>query len=70
MDEGEYISAFLDDAVTIINQPDRTHILKMSYLLQERRRNGGRLFIFGGGGVRYMIKEDLQGAMDRTVRNG
>lgn len=36
MDEGEYISAFLDDAVAIINQLDRTHILKMSYLLQER----------------------------------
>ena len=50
MNEDEYISAFLDDAVTIIKQIDRTQIQKMSRILQEIRTNGGRLFILGVGG--------------------
>lgn len=50
MNEGEYISAFLDDAVTIIKKIDRTQIQEMSRILQEIRTNGGRLFILGVGG--------------------
>jgi D-sedoheptulose 7-phosphate isomerase len=50
MKEEDYISAFLDDAVTIINKLDRTQIKKMSQILQEIRKNGGRLFILGVGG--------------------
>jgi len=50
MNEGEYISAFLDDAVTIIKQIDLTQIQEMSRILQEIRTNGGRLFILGVGG--------------------
>jgi D-sedoheptulose 7-phosphate isomerase len=50
MNEGDYISAFLDDAVTIINKIDRTQIQKMSHILQDLRKNGGRLFILGVGG--------------------
>jgi D-sedoheptulose 7-phosphate isomerase len=50
MNEEEYISAFLDDAVTIIHKLDRDQIQKMSRILQEIRRNGGRLFILGIGG--------------------
>jgi D-sedoheptulose 7-phosphate isomerase len=50
MNEGDYISAFLDDAVTIINKLDRTQIKKMSQILQDTRKNGGRLFILGVGG--------------------
>lgn len=50
MTEEEYISAFLDDAVTIIHKLDRTQIQKMSQILQDIRRNGGRLFILGIGG--------------------
>jgi D-sedoheptulose 7-phosphate isomerase len=50
MNEGDYISAFLDDAVTIINKIDRTQIQKMSQILQDIRKNGGRLFILGVGG--------------------
>jgi D-sedoheptulose 7-phosphate isomerase len=48
--EDAYISSFLDDAVTIIKQIDRTQIRKMSEILQEVRQNGGRLFILGVGG--------------------
>lgn len=50
MTEDAYISSFLDDAVTIIKQIDRTQIRKMSEILQEVRQNGGRLFILGVGG--------------------
>jgi D-sedoheptulose 7-phosphate isomerase len=50
MNEGDYISAFLDDAVTIINKLDRTQVLRMSQILQDIRKNGGRLFILGVGG--------------------
>lgn len=50
MNEGDYISAFLDDAVTVINKIDRTQIQKMSLILQDLRKNGGRLFILGVGG--------------------
>jgi D-sedoheptulose 7-phosphate isomerase len=50
MNEEEYISAFLDDAVTILYKLDRTQIQKMSQVLQDIRRNGGRLFILGVGG--------------------
>jgi len=50
MKEDEYISAFLDDAVTIIKKIDRSQIKKMSLILQEVRNNGGRLFILGVGG--------------------
>lgn len=50
MNEEHYISAFLDDAITIITKIDRTQILKMSGILQELRENGGRLFILGVGG--------------------
>jgi len=48
--EDEYISAFLDDAVTIINKIDHTQIKKMSQILQDLRKNNGRLFILGVGG--------------------
>jgi D-sedoheptulose 7-phosphate isomerase len=50
MKNDEYISAFLNDAITIINKIDRTQIRKMSEILQEVRNNGGRLFILGVGG--------------------
>lgn len=45
-----YISTFLDDAVTIIRRIDRAQIQKMSAVLQELRKNEGRLFILGVGG--------------------
>ena len=48
--EDEYISAFLDDAVTIINKIDHTQIKKMSQILKDLRKNNGRLFILGVGG--------------------
>ena len=50
MNEEEYISAFLDDAITIIKKLDRTKIRNMSQNLQDIRKNGGRLFILGVGG--------------------
>jgi len=50
MNEDEYISAFLDDAVTIIRKIDQGQIKKMSRILQDVRTNGGRLFILGVGG--------------------
>ena len=50
MKEDEYISAFLDDAITIIKKIDHIHIRKMSDILLKIRKNGGRLFILGVGG--------------------
>ena len=50
MNEEEYISAFLDDAITIIKKIDHTKIRTMSRILQDIRKNGGRLFILGVGG--------------------
>lgn len=50
MIDGQYISSFLDDAITIINQIDRTQILNMIHILEEIRSNRGRLFILGVGG--------------------
>ena len=50
MMEDQYISAFLDDAVTIIKKIDRAQIQKMSTILQEIRENDGRLFVLGVGG--------------------
>jgi D-sedoheptulose 7-phosphate isomerase len=50
MKEDEYISAFLDDAITIIKKIDRTQIQQMIQILQEVRKNNGRLFILGVGG--------------------
>ncbi len=50
MNEEEYISAFLDDAITIIKKLDRTKIRDMSRILQEIRKKGGRLFVLGVGG--------------------
>jgi D-sedoheptulose 7-phosphate isomerase len=50
MNEEEYISAFLDDAITIIKKLDRSKIRIMSQILQEIRNDGGRLFILGIGG--------------------
>ena len=50
MNEEDYISAFLNDAVTIINKLDRTQIQKMTRILSDIRNNGGRLFILGVGG--------------------
>lgn len=54
MEDDDYISSFLDDAITIINKIDRTQIRKMIQILQEVRKNKGRLFILGvGGGAGY-----------------
>ena len=50
MNEEEYISAFLDDAISIIKKIDRTQIQKMIQILQDIRKNNGRLFILGVGG--------------------
>jgi D-sedoheptulose 7-phosphate isomerase len=50
MKDDEYISAFLNDAITIINKIDRTQIRQMSEILLEVRKIGGRLFILGVGG--------------------
>ncbi|PWR76187.1 SIS domain-containing protein [Methanospirillum stamsii] len=50
MNDEQYISSFLDDAITIINQIDRTQILNMIHILEEIRSNRGRLFILGVGG--------------------
>ena len=47
MKDDDYISAFLDDAITIIKKIDRTQIQKMIQILQEVRTNSGRLFILG-----------------------
>ncbi len=50
MKEDEYISAFLEDAITIIQKIDRTQIMNMSNILQNIRAHEGRLFILGVGG--------------------
>jgi D-sedoheptulose 7-phosphate isomerase len=50
MNEEEYISTFLDDAITIIKKLDHTKIRTMSQILQDLRNDGGRLFILGIGG--------------------
>ena len=50
MNEEDYISSFLDDAISIIKKIDRTQIQKMIQILQEIRKNSGRLFILGVGG--------------------
>ena len=50
MNDEQYISSFLDDAITIINQIDRTQILNMIHILEEIRSNRSRLFILGVGG--------------------
>jgi D-sedoheptulose 7-phosphate isomerase len=50
MNEEEYISAFLDDAITIIKKLDQTKIRDMSRILLDIRKRGGRLFILGVGG--------------------
>ncbi len=50
MNEEEYISAFLDDAITIIKKLDRTKIGNISRILLDIRKKGGRLFILGVGG--------------------
>ena len=50
MNEENYISAFLNDAITIINKLDRTQIQKMTRILSDIRNTGGRLFILGVGG--------------------
>jgi len=50
MDEGAYISAFLDDAITIIRKIDRDRIQQMIGILGAVRKGGGRLFILGVGG--------------------
>ena len=50
MKDDDYISAFLEDAVTIIRKIDQGQIKKMSGILQDVRKDGGRLFILGVGG--------------------
>ncbi len=50
MEKDDYISTFLDDAVTIINIIDRAQIQKMIQILQDIRKDNGRLFILGVGG--------------------
>jgi len=50
MNDEDYIFSFLDDAITIIHKIDRTQIEKMIQILQEIRKNKGRLFILGVGG--------------------
>lgn len=50
MTDDPYISAFLDDAITIIKKIDRDQIQRMIQILSEIRQNNGRLFILGVGG--------------------
>jgi len=50
MKDDAYITAFLDDAGTIIRQIDRTQIARMIAILSDTRSAGGRLFILGVGG--------------------
>lgn len=50
MTEDPYISAFLDDAITIIKKIDQDQIRRMIQILTEIRRDNGRLFILGVGG--------------------
>ena len=49
MNDGAYISTYLDDAATIIKTLDRNRIRRMAEILQNVRDNGGRLFILGVG---------------------
>jgi D-sedoheptulose 7-phosphate isomerase len=50
MKDNDYTSSFLDDAIAIINKIDRIQIQKMIQILQDIRKNNGRLFILGVGG--------------------
>ncbi len=50
MKGNDYTSSFLDDAIAIINKIDRIQIQKMIQILQDIRKNNGRLFILGVGG--------------------
>jgi D-sedoheptulose 7-phosphate isomerase len=50
MSEDVYISTFLDDAVMILRKIDQGQIKKMSEILQDVRKNAGRLFVLGVGG--------------------
>ena len=50
MKDEDYISAFLEDASTIIKKIDHTQVRKMMQILQDIRKNNGRLFILGVGG--------------------
>jgi D-sedoheptulose 7-phosphate isomerase len=50
MKTDDYISSFLDDAISIINRIDRAEIKNMTRILQDTRTTGGRLFILGVGG--------------------
>ena len=50
MKDEDYISAFLEDASTIIKKIDHTQVKKMMQILQDIRKNNGRLFILGVGG--------------------
>jgi D-sedoheptulose 7-phosphate isomerase len=50
MKENDYFTSYFDDAVTIIKMIDRTEINKMTRILVDIRKAGGRLFILGVGG--------------------
>lgn len=50
MKEDAYISAFLNDAATILKTLDRGRIRDMIDILRAVRDDGGRLFILGVGG--------------------
>ncbi len=50
MEESDYVSNYLDDAITIINTIDQVQIRKMIRILEDIRNDGGRLFILGVGG--------------------
>ena len=46
----DYVTEFLNDAVTIIKKIDRNEIKKIIQILLDIRKNNGRLFILGIGG--------------------
>lgn len=50
MTDQNYISSFLDDAVSIIGMIDQKEIQNMINILQDIRNNDGRLFVLGVGG--------------------
>ena len=50
MDVSAYTTAYLNDAIRIIEGIDRAAIDRMVHLLAEIRENAGRLFILGVGG--------------------
>jgi len=50
MKENDYVSSYLDDAITIIKTIDQVQIKKMTRILEDIRNDGGRLFILGVGG--------------------